>query len=317
LTALALLLLFVDLHAGSIADQRDSHQKIVRAGGSPSPVGHKLRVYLVGDLTRASELKKQMAGAVRAKDLPFDEVLFLDEIPLNLNEDPFLAIRLDEDGGIWTPFFATRQIKATIFYTQGRPVDRDVVLATASGGDSVAFSDATCTGQCSDGRRTVKLNTRAFGLVSLPHMRAYVAGQVAQEAVDLVTDGLPDHLNPDEWAERADELAQEKLGAHQGGTFSSFRRHTGCRGGIVVTGTLGAGADWSVMYYDADRDAIVAMVTRSELQANRPDDDFMGTPGFGSDTVGSRLYLGGDSFFTIPAGTCSFSGWQITSREFR
>jgi hypothetical protein len=307
--ALTLLLLFVDVQAAKISDKTDSFQTMARAKGNSAPVGNTLRVYLAGDLMLAGELKAQMAGAV--KELPFTEVRFLDEIPQDANDNPFLAIVLDEDRGLWTPVFATRHVQATIHYAQGSPVDRDKILTPAPGGVSATFSNAACAGECTEGRRTLTLNATAVGLVSLPHMRAHAAGKVAQEAVTLVVDGLPEHLNPAKWSARAHTLAREKLGAQPGGYSSSFQRLAGCRGGIVSVGGQGAGADWSLMYYDAGRDAITETLTRSELQGKLPGVQLMDMPGIGSGENGWSLYLGGSNAVTMPAGTCSLSGWQL------
>jgi hypothetical protein len=313
-TALILLLLFVDFHAAHISTKTDSNQSIASSKGGSARMGTKLRVYLSGDLTLASELKRQLPDIMRAKDLPFEAVTFENEIPADANENPFLSIRLEEDRGFWTPVFATRQIRATILYAQGRPINADDVLSPDHGVVTHLFTEDSCVGECADGRRTVTLSARAVGLVSLPHMRAYAASQVAQEAATLVAAGLPDHLNPGKWSDRASLLAREKLGAQSGGTFASFRRLTGCRGGIAVVGTVGGGSEWDLMYYDAEADAITEILTRREVQAKLPGVVLMDLPGLDSREDALSFYLGGNSFLAIPAGTCGFFGWQIKSQ---
>jgi hypothetical protein len=129
-----------------------------------------------------------------------------------------LAIRRDRDDGLWTPFDATRHVGARLVFAQGRPVSAEDLRTGHLGGTVVAIAPSNCTGACSEGHRSVTLNVAAEGLVSLPYMRAYAAGKVAQEAATLVVSGMPEHLNPGKWADRAFTLASERAGAQQGGT---------------------------------------------------------------------------------------------------
>ncbi len=309
LAALTLLLLFINVRVAFTTDQNRSSQTISSGKNGPATVGRRLQVYLTGDPTLASELKKQLPDAVRAKNLLFDEVLFVDRIPEGVMDDPLLAIRLDSDGGVWTPVYASRNVDATMLYFQGMPPNSDRILVRQTEYLSVNFTD--CTGQCSVGERSVQLDTSSVGLVSLPYIRAYTAGKLVENAAALVTDALPENLNPEKWSSRAHTLAREKLGLQAAdGMSTSFQRQHGCPGGVVVAGTNGAGMEWRVMYYDAARDAITQVLTRSDFEAKLPDARLFTVPGFGSGEQGSSLYLGGNLSLTSPAGVCGLDGLQ-------
>lgn len=315
--AAALMLLLLDVHIARTSDKVDAQQTVSRQQAGAAASGQTLRVFITGDRWVASRLKKQLAQAIQAKDLAFDQVQFLDEVPADASANPFLAIRVDQDGGFWTPVFATRHVTATLFYTQGTLVNRDAILAPRQGDSVVAFGGAPCSGECSEGRRTVTLDATTLGLVSLPHMRAHAAGKLAGEAAVLVADGLPEHLNPANWANRAYKLGQEKLGAGQGGSFSSFQRLAGCRGGVALVGTMDPRSpDWAVMYYDAAQDAITETLTRSAVQAKLP-----GAPPLRPHAIGVKengvlaLYVDdANSDITFPAA-CTLAGWQLINRK--
>ncbi|MFZ5825352.1 MAG: hypothetical protein ACOY94_13715 [Bacillota bacterium] len=305
LTAATLLLLLAEVQAAHTSALANSQQSISRAKLGSASVGSTLRVYVTGDLALVKALREQLAPAIRGKELLFDEILFLDTLPEETGADPFLAIHLG-DGGFWTPFYATRKVDATLRLFVGRPVRGENLFPPDPAAHTVVFGDETCVGECSEGDRRVKLETRALGLISLPAVRAHAAGKLAEEAAILVADGLPDSLNPAKWAGRAHELAQET----QGVTFSSFQRLKGCRGGVVLAGSLGPGGDWRLMYYDASLDRITEVLTRNELQARFPGVRLTDAPAIGAGEETWSLYLGDDVVLTSPVGTCSLSGWR-------
>lgn len=88
----------------------------------------------------------------------------------------------------------------------------------------------------------------------LPGLRSHVAAKLAEKAIALVLDGLPDRMNPAQWSARAHELAMEQLGDPPGSSSSVGPQH-GCRGLLLLVGPSDSGDDWILMYYDADEDA--------------------------------------------------------------
>lgn len=308
--ALLVLLLLVNVHLAYSTANTSANQTVGHAKMSDAPVGTTLQVYISGDRALAAPIQAELQAALQAKDLPFAQVHFSREIPTDSRANPFLAIFLTQDHGLWTPVYATRHVQATLYYDQGELIDRAQVLAAAANPLGMDFVTGGCTGDCAEGRRTINLDARSAGLVSLPYMRAYVAGKLAEEAATLVADGLPEHLNPAKWQDRATKLALAKLGGTQGGAWATFARLTGCRGGIATVGYVGSGGNWRLMYYDAAQDAITQVLARSELQAQLPGSEIPDNPGFGSDKGAWTLYLGGRDAITFPAGTCGLSGWQ-------
>lgn len=310
LVAIGVLLCFVDLNAAYTSDLTNAQQTVATGHGSTAPVGSRLIVYLAGDPTLARALKAQLPAAVRAKELPFAEIRFVDGLPADAYADPFLSIVPADAAGFWSPVYARGSMAVTIHYVQGRPVDPAKVLALDPPGQTTAMSPDTCRGECTEGMRTLKLNTLGVGLVSLPHMRTAAATKIAAEAATLVAAGLPANLDPARWHERAATLAHQLLGDHPGGVATAFVRQAGCRGGVAAVTGVGDQSDWRLMYYDAERDAITEVVTRSDLQAKLPGVNPVASPAFGSGPEGLGLYVGGDKSLLLPAGQCGLSGLQ-------
>ncbi|MDB4896681.1 MAG: hypothetical protein JWN15_2943 [Firmicutes bacterium] len=313
ITALALLLLLVDLHAAYTSEHVDSEQTMASGEGQPGSPGNKLTVYLSGDLSLAGALRKQLPGAIEAKELHFDDIRFATKLPEDSSGNPFIAIHIDDDKAIWTPVIATRQITASMLFTQGMPVDRNKVLSPGAEAVNVIITDDFCKGGCSEGRRQITVNTRAIGLVSLPYMRSQAAAKVAQEAVTLMLDGLPASSVASRWPDRATKLAEKTRGDQRGGWFSSFQRLEGCRGGVLMTGGLDPGATWALIYYDASRDALTDTLPAADVQARLPGVPVGNTHAFGATDDGRELFVDSTYVVTIPAGTCGLTGWQVST----
>lgn len=308
--AVFVALLFVDVNAGYTSDQTNSQQSLAQAHAGSAPVGSTLMVHLSGDLTLAPELRSLVAEAIRAKELPFAELRFVEALPADAFTDPFLSVVLGADAGFWTPVYARGDVAVTLHYLQGRPVDPARVLAPSP--DGLSANMTGCRGDCTEGMRTVKLNTLGMGLVSRPHMRATAARKIAGEAATLVAAGLPANLDPARWQERAFTLVHEKLGDHISGVATSFARLPGCRGGVTVVTGIGDPRDWRLMYYDAARDAIAEELTRSDVQAKLPGVTLIDAPAFGSGPDGWQLYMGDGKTLTLPAGNCGLSGLRAS-----
>jgi hypothetical protein len=309
----ALALLLVDLHVARTSEHVDSEQAVVSGTGVPGSPGNKLTVYLWGDLSIAGALRKQLPGAIQAKELHFDDIRFATTLPEESSGNPFIAIHIAEDKAFWTPVIATRQITATMLFTQGTPVDRAKVLAPGAEAPNLIITDDFCKGGCSEGRRQITVNTRAIGLVSLPYMRSRAAAKVAQEAVALMVDGLPASRVSSRWSARASDLAGKTRGDKQGSWFSAFQPVAGCQGGALMTGGLDPGATWALIYYDANRDALTDTVPATDVQARLPGVPVGNTHAFGATADGRELFVASTYVVTIPAGTCGLSGWQAST----
>jgi hypothetical protein len=311
LVLLALALLLLDFQAAYTADNANTQQSVATAKVDAAPMGRSLRVYVGGDGPLVRELKQQIKGAILApeQESPFESVLLDDAIPADSYEMPFLAILIDQNRGFWTPVWAARHVTATLLYAQGRPVDREKVVPASPTGEYVNFTGENCRGACVEARRTVELDATIRGLVSLPHVSAYTAGKLAKQAVTLVTDSLPENLNPAKWSDRAFKLAREAVDSRS--AWFSFQRQPGCRGGLVLVGDTGGSGAGTLLYYDANQDAITDRLSRSDLQAKLPGVSVPDTLGLGTNEKGLAIYLSGGTFATIPAGTCGLSGWQL------
>ena len=120
-------------------------------------------------------------------------------------------------------------------------------------------------------------------------------------------------MSPAKWGERAGDLASPHAVSAGGGQFQSFNRLSGCRGGVLMIGGLGAADDWALLYYDASRDAITDTVRRADVQAKMPTLQLTGAHGFGVTADGRQLMIGADSLM-IPPGVCGLSGWEFSQR---
>lgn len=299
LAAFVALLLFVDIHAAYTTDTADSEHTTSRSKFTTGPVGDTLEVYITGEPALARALKERLPEALQSKELPL-KVRFVDQVPADAYANPFLAIRVDEDDGLWTPVYATRNVKATLLFWQGRPVNAQLVLAPQPD-YAPHFTRETCVGECSELTGTVKLRATAAGLVSLPQVRSYVAAKVAAQAAAVVIDGLPESLNPAKMASRAHTLAREDAQ----GSSSVFQRMPGCWGGVVMA----EGSQWAFMYYDAVRDSITDKVTLAEVEAKTP------VP-FPAAEVHNQFIMVGlpnGKSITIPKGSCGLTGWRVHS----
>ncbi|HYF80469.1 MAG TPA: hypothetical protein VD973_25450 [Symbiobacteriaceae bacterium] len=328
LGVLLVLLLFLDFHLSFDSSNKESSQAMGSAKGIARPIGDSLRVYLYDESANLPpELLAALVSAVRENELPFADVMFVSDLPSEAHTSPVLAIRILEDRGFWTPLFASRQMKVRFYYAQGWSVNQEAILEPGGITRSVDVRAETCEGACARGERDLTLGARSVGLLSLPHMRSYVAGELAREAVVLVKDGLPENLNPEKWDERARELAQEQEQEPvRGGTWSTFQRIPGCRGGVLTTGQAGptGSTNWSLIYYDAARDALSEKLTQAEVAAQVASRlgvkelELFAAPGFGLSDNGLSIYLGitggGSVNAVIPPGMCGLSGIEIERR---
>jgi hypothetical protein len=317
------LLLFLDFHLSFDSSNKASSQAMGSASGIARPIGDSLRVYLYNESEQQpAGLRAALVSAMRENELPFADVAFVSDLPSEARTSPVLAIRVLEDRGFWTPLVASRQMKVRFYYAQGWSVNQEAILEPGGITRSVDVRGDVCEGSCARGERDLTLVARSVGLLSLPHMRSYVAEELAREAAVLVKDGLPHHLNPEKWDERARELAEEQEPA-KGGTWSTFQRIPGCRGGVLTTGEAGAtgSTNWSLIYYDAARDALSETLTQAEVAAlvaaklGAKELELFAAPGFGSGENGLSIYLGitggGSVNAIIPPGTCGLSGIEI------
>ncbi|MFZ5815392.1 MAG: hypothetical protein ACOY93_08820 [Bacillota bacterium] len=106
-------------------------------------------------------------------------------------------------------------------------------------------------------------------------------------------------------------MARERAEKQPGVAFSSFQRQQGCRGGIVVVGGAGSDSDWSLHYYDAERDAITGSLNRSEVEEMLPGVRVTRMPGIGSGGEGLSLHLGDGVVMSTPAGICGLEGLKL------
>ncbi|MDF2630341.1 MAG: hypothetical protein K0R39_4172 [Symbiobacteriaceae bacterium] len=308
------LFLLVDFNLSYERSQTEASHSIVTAKGMPRPIGDQLQVYLA-DGANLPGLEEALIAAAKESELPFTELKFVDELPTEAMENPVLAIRVLDDGGFWTPAFASRKMKVRFYYAQGWSVDREAVLNPVGESRRAGGSEG-CQGACAQGERDLTLGARSVGLISLPHMRAYVAEALAKEAVLLVKGGLPENLDTERWHSRAGNLAREQLPKGES-MWSSFQRIPGCMGGVVFVGEAnGPGGDWSLMYYDAVQDQITEKLTQAAFAALAGERlglsgiQGLGSPGFGGSDREFGIYFpttGGGIRATIPPGQCGLS----------
>lgn len=320
LAALLAVLLLVDFHFSFDTAQRQSGQSMGSASGTPRTIGDNLQVYLDEGADRPG-LKAALRAAVQESELPFADVTFVADLPAEAMANPVLVVKVLDDGGFWTPVYASRQMTVRFYYAQGWRVDREAIQNP--GGPtrtvSVGADVGDCAGACARGERDLTLGARSVGLISLPHMQSYLAKELAKEAVLLVKGGLPANLNPERWLERAGELARKQEPLK--GSWSTFQRIPDCRGGVLFMGEVGENGAWSLLYYDAARDELTEQITHTELAERAGAKlgvtglQFGGSPGFGgSDREFSLHFLAtnqGNLRITIPPGQCGLSNLEF------
>lgn len=323
LPILIALLLLTQLHVARFTAGVQSSQATSRADfdGGPDQSEAPLKVYLVGLGSLARYLQEPIEAGLREHEIPFAVVIETD--PPAEQSGPVLLIRIDRSRGVWTPFYATRRVEATLVYSQGSTITREAIERVSQGAEEARLYE-DCVAPCANGRRRSALKSKAVGLISLPAMRADVAKRLAAEAVALVAGAVPPPLSVDGWSERAISLARERQEWSKGseGRYFTFQRLADCRGGVVFTTESGSRGDWTLLYYDAERDAISESVTAEEVRARlreRPDlSDIREWDGGGIGTgpIGIEVTVGAlpdhrHVVYRIPAGSCGLGGGEV------
>lgn len=316
-----ILLLFVDMHVARTATRGESTQSVGRAAreGPVPAVGDTLRVQVAGDGSLERLLHRELTEALQKAGLPFTTVVSVQTLP-EATAGPFLLIDIDADSGVWTPFYASRRVKATFSFAYGLPLsqaDVDDVLAVTPGPGQVRELGGgrfdRCPGPCASAQRRGEWSASAVGLVGLPYIRSLAAERLAREATALVLDGLPENYNRAKWADRAFTLVRERPGDASSLSFQELR---GCRGGLVQTAA-------SLLIYDANTDSLTEPLKVSDVLAALSADErlkgLLPYPRFldgGIDHEAMMLTLGRmpdgrEVRIRVPVEGCQLGQWQV------